>query len=146
LLVHIFPFLFCAVFDPWLTSNPAHIFVSGYFNPVRCSNFCVSHSNLPLDFLFCFNPATPSSMRPFFCPTVASNFYSSWDSAHLTFGPGLLILKLVLNMSCDDLTTPVAAAATAQVKLCPYNEEEPHIWFRLIKAQFAAAGNKLQKL
>jgi hypothetical protein len=46
----------------------------------------------------------------------------------------------------DDLATPVAAAATAQVKLCPYNEEEPHIWFRLIKAQFAAAGIKSQKL
>jgi hypothetical protein len=27
-----------------------------------------------------------------------------------------------------------------------YNEEKPHIWFRLIKAQFAAAGIKLQKL
>jgi hypothetical protein len=46
----------------------------------------------------------------------------------------------------EDLTSPVAAAATAQVKLCPYDEEEPHIWFRLIKAQFAAAGIKSQKL
>ncbi len=27
-------------------------------------------------------------------------------------------------MSRDDLTYPVAAAATAQVKLCPYDEEE----------------------
>jgi hypothetical protein len=41
---------------------------------------------------------------------------------------------------------PVAAAATTQVKLCPYDEEEPHIWFRLIEAQFAAAGIKSQKL
>ncbi len=49
-------------------------------------------------------------------------------------------------MSRDDLTSPVAAAATSQVKLCPYDEEEPHIWFRLIKAQFAAAGIKSQKL
>jgi hypothetical protein len=49
-------------------------------------------------------------------------------------------------MSQDDLTSPVAAAATAQVKLCPYDEEEPHIWFRLIEAQFAAAGIKLQRL
>ncbi len=49
-------------------------------------------------------------------------------------------------MSCDDLTSPVAAAATAQVKLCPYNEEEPHIWFLLIEAKFAAAGIKSQKL
>jgi hypothetical protein len=44
------------------------------------------------------------------------------------------------------LATPVAAAATAQVKLCPYYEEEPHIWFRLIEAQFAAAGIKSPKL
>jgi hypothetical protein len=49
-------------------------------------------------------------------------------------------------MSRDDLTSPVAAATTAQVKLCPYDEEAPHIWFRLIEAQFAAAGIKSQKL
>ncbi len=49
-------------------------------------------------------------------------------------------------MSHEDLTPPVAAAPTSQVKLCPSDEEEPHIWFRLIKAQFAAAGIKLQKL
>jgi hypothetical protein len=42
--------------------------------------------------------------------------------------------------------SPVAAAANSQVKLCPYDEEEPHIWFRLIEAQFAAAGIKSQKL
>jgi hypothetical protein len=49
-------------------------------------------------------------------------------------------------MTHDDLATPVAAAATAQVKLCPYDEEEPHIWFRLIEVQFKAAGIKSQKL
>ncbi len=49
-------------------------------------------------------------------------------------------------MTRDDLTSPVAAAATSQVKLCPYDEEEPHIWFRLIEAQFAAAGIRSQKL
>ncbi len=48
-------------------------------------------------------------------------------------------------MSRDNLTFPVAAA-TPKVKLRPYNEEEPHIWFRLIVAQFAAAGIKSQKL
>jgi hypothetical protein len=32
------------------------------------------------------------------------------------------------------------------LKLCPYNEEEPHIWFRLIEAQFSAAGIRSQKL
>ncbi len=49
-------------------------------------------------------------------------------------------------MTRDNLTSPVAAAATAQVKLCPYNEEELHISFGLIEAQFAAAGIKSQKL
>jgi hypothetical protein len=48
-------------------------------------------------------------------------------------------------MSRDDFTPPVAAA-TAQVKFCRYDEEEPHIWFRLIEAQIAAAGIKPQKL
>jgi hypothetical protein len=49
-------------------------------------------------------------------------------------------------MATNDLVQPVAAAVTSQVKLCPYDESEPHIWFRLIEAQFAAAGIKLQKL
>jgi hypothetical protein len=40
----------------------------------------------------------------------------------------------------------VAAEATSQVKLCPYNEEEPAVWFRLIEVQFTAAGIKSQKL
>jgi hypothetical protein len=49
-------------------------------------------------------------------------------------------------MTSEDLTHPVAAAATSQVKLFLYDEEEPHIWFCLIKAQFAAAGIKSQNL
>ncbi len=49
-------------------------------------------------------------------------------------------------MAQNDLVQPVAAAATSQGKLCPYDEEEPHIWFRLIETQFAAAGIKSQKL
>ncbi len=49
-------------------------------------------------------------------------------------------------MTHDDLTTPVVAAATAQVKLCPYDEEEPHIWFRPIETQFAVAGLRSPKL
>jgi hypothetical protein len=49
-------------------------------------------------------------------------------------------------MTRDDLTHPVTAAATAQVKLCSYDEEEPHIWFCLIEAQFAAVGIRSQKL
>jgi hypothetical protein len=49
-------------------------------------------------------------------------------------------------MTQDNLTNPVAAAATTQVKPFPYDEEEPHIWFRLIEAQFAAAGIRSQNL
>ncbi len=49
-------------------------------------------------------------------------------------------------MTREDLTSPVTAAATSKVKLCPYNEEELHIWFSLIEAQFAAAGIKSQQL
>jgi hypothetical protein len=49
-------------------------------------------------------------------------------------------------MTREDLTHPVAAAATSQVELCPYDEEEVHIWFRLIEAQFAVAGIKSLKL
>jgi hypothetical protein len=49
-------------------------------------------------------------------------------------------------MTPNDLATPAVAAATSQVKLCPYDEEEPHIWFRLIEARFAAAGIRSQKL
>jgi hypothetical protein len=45
----------------------------------------------------------------------------------------------------DDLTTPVTVAATTQVKLCPY-DEEPHIWFHLIEAQFVVAGIRSKKL
>jgi hypothetical protein len=40
----------------------------------------------------------------------------------------------------------VAAAASTQVKLCLYDEGEPAIWFRLIRAQFTTAGIKSQKL
>ncbi len=50
------------------------------------------------------------------------------------------------TMTREDLTHPVTAAATTQVKLCPCDEEEPHIWFRIIEAQFAAAGIRSQKL
>jgi hypothetical protein len=41
-------------------------------------------------------------------------------------------------MTREDLTHPVAAAATTQVKLCPYA--------RLIEAQFAPTGIRSQKL
>jgi hypothetical protein len=49
-------------------------------------------------------------------------------------------------MTRDDRTHPVASATTTQVKLCPFDEEEPHMWFCLIEAQFTAAGIRSQKL
>jgi hypothetical protein len=58
----------------------------------------------------------------------------------------LPILSVSSNMAQNDLVPPVAVAATSQVKLRPYDEEEPNIWFRLIEAQFAAAGIRSQKL
>jgi hypothetical protein len=38
------------------------------------------------------------------------------------------------SISLSDNGQTVAAAATSQVKLCLYNEEEPTIWFRLTEA------------
>jgi hypothetical protein len=49
-------------------------------------------------------------------------------------------------MAQNILVQPVVVAATSQVKLCPYDEEEPHIWFHPIEAQFAAVGIRSQKL
>jgi hypothetical protein len=76
---------------------------------------------------------------------VATRFYSSWDECPTNLKT-LSAFSELSNMSHDDLVHPVAAAATTQVKLCPYNEEEPHIWFHLIEAQFTAVGVKSQKL
>jgi hypothetical protein len=76
---------------------------------------------------------------------VASNFYSSWDECPTNLWT-LPTFSDPANITHEDLTSPVAAAATSQVKLCPCDEEELHIWFCLIEAQFAAAGIKSQKL
>jgi hypothetical protein len=92
--------------------------------------FFVSHSNLLIFVLF--QTATPSSVCSFFCPTVASNFYSSWDECPTNLST-LPVFSDLANMTREDLTSPVASA-TSQVKLCPYDEEEPHIWFLLIEA------------
>jgi hypothetical protein len=73
------------------------------------------------------------------------NFYSSLDECPTNLWI-LPTFSNLANMTREGLTSPVAAAATSQVKLCPYDEEEPHIWFCLIEAQFAAAGIKSQKL
>jgi hypothetical protein len=58
-------------------------------------------------------------------------FNSSWDECPTNLWT-LPTFSNCENITREDLTHPVAAAATSQVKLCPYDEEEPHIWFRLI--------------
>jgi ABC-type Zn uptake system ZnuABC Zn-binding protein ZnuA len=75
---------------------------------------------------------------------VASNFYPLWDECPTNLWT-LPTFSDLENWTREDLASPVAAAATSQVKLCPYDEEEPHIWFRLIEAQIAAAEIKSQK-
>jgi hypothetical protein len=99
-------------------------------------------TNIPI---FCFNPAILLSVHLLFCPTVATNSYSSWAECPSNLWT-LSAFSELSDMSRNDLTNPVTAAATARVKLCPYDEEEPHIWFRLIEVQFAAAGIRSQKL
>jgi hypothetical protein len=76
---------------------------------------------------------------------VAAPFFSSWDEglSTLWISPAISVSS---NMAHNKLIQPVAAAATSQAKFCPYDEEEPYIWFRLIEAQFAAAGIRSQTL
>ncbi len=77
--------------------------------------------------------------------TVASTFLvSSWNSSAVAWAaPSFVLLQSMCHS--DNFQTAVAAA-TSQAKLCTYNEEETAIYFRLIEAQFAAVGNKSQKL
>jgi hypothetical protein len=133
----------CAV-RPWANIQPStHFFYQFFciFTLFISFNFCMSHSDLHSNLLFC----SLLSVRLLFCPTVATNSYSSWDEcpSNLWILPAFSELS---NMSRDDLNRPVVTAATAPVKLCPYDEEEPHIWFHLIEAQFAVAGIRSQKL
>ncbi len=73
---------------------------------------CVCHIQAYNWFLFSSKLATPSSIRPFFCPTVASNSFSSWDKCPSNLWT-LPTFSELANMSRDDLTSPVAAAATS---------------------------------
>jgi nicotinic acid mononucleotide adenylyltransferase len=76
---------------------------------------------------------------------VASQFLlSSWEQ-FLAIAWVCPLFVFSHNVSESDNGQTVAAAATSQVKLCPYNEEEQAIWFHLIEVQLAAAGIKSQK-
>ncbi len=92
-----------------------------------------------------FNPATPSSIRPIFRLTVVSSFYSSWDECSSNLWT-LSTFSETSIMSGEDLTTPVAAAATAQVKLCPYDEEEPHILVPPHQGPVCSSRDQITKL
>jgi hypothetical protein len=98
---------------------------------------CVSHSNLLIFVL--------SQTRHIFVSSSNLLLYSGFQFIFFVGQVPNKPLDFAI-LTREDLTSPVAAAATSQVKLCPYDEEEPHIWFRLIEAQFAAAGIKSQKL
>jgi hypothetical protein len=65
---------------------------------------------------------------------------------YLFFCVNKSVKKTYLQPSNKSLEVGQLAAATAQVKLCLYNEEEPAIWFHPIEAQFTEAGIKSQKL
>jgi hypothetical protein len=57
---------------------------------------------------------------------VAAIFCSSWDECPTNLWT-LPVFSDFPNMALNDLVQPLAAAVTSQVKLCPYDEEEPHI-------------------
>jgi hypothetical protein len=76
---------------------------------------------------------------------VATNFYSSWNEWPTNLWT-LPAFSEPPNMNRDNQTTPVALTATTQAKVCPYDEEELHIWFRLIEAQFVVAGIRSKKV
>jgi hypothetical protein len=125
-------------------STPAHIFVSVILTLFALTFLGVSHSNLHSVFVL-FQTCHTFINSSIFSLTMASNSYSSWDECPSNLWT-LPTFSELANMTRDDLISPVIAAATAQVKLCPYDEEEPHIWFRLIEAQFAATGIKSQEV
>jgi hypothetical protein len=77
-------------------------------------------------------------------PVAASFFCFPWEDLNLTTWAAPTFTTSP-NMSLE-VGQPVAAIATTQVKLCPYDEEELAIRFHLIKAQFASVGIKTQNL
>jgi hypothetical protein len=49
------------------------------------------------------------------------------DFANISELANMTPFSKLANMTRGDLTSSVTAAAAAQVKLCPYDKEEPHI-------------------
>ncbi len=77
--------------------------------------------------------------------TVALGFFCSpWEDLHLATWSAPTFTTSP-NMSVE-IGQPVAASAMTQLKRYPNDEEEPAIWFRLMKTQSAEAGIKSQKV
>jgi hypothetical protein len=129
LILHcLLPFSFnCAdstvqVTDPGPSPTQCSHSYSGRFNPIRSFQ-------VVFVIFFLYKPALFSSS--FLCAPsfiVAAIFCSSWDECPTNLWT-LPLFSDFPNMAPNDLVQPVAAAVTSQVKLCPYAEEEPHIWF-----------------
>ncbi len=125
----------CTCFDPGPAPDPALI-------------FCIRFLNLNSVRSFCFvrvisRPTEHFSVKTLFCPTVATVFYFSWECPTNLWT--LPVFPELPNMAHSDLVQPMAAATTTQVKLCPYDKEEPPIWFHLIEAQFCSCGHQILK-
>jgi hypothetical protein len=136
----------CTVFDPGLPSNPAHRFSIRFLPLTLFVHFilCVSYFDIQILFSVQSLPR-PSYFCAQFCPTMATIFCSSWDECPTTLWT-VPAFSEPATMTREDLTHPVAAAATTLVKLCPYDEEEPHIWFCLIEACSQQQGSDPKSL
>ncbi len=72
----------------------------------------------------------------FLLPPWDSPLVTSWEAP--IYHPSLMAQQVSHDLA--------AVAAPSLVKLGPYDEDEPVIWFHLIEAQFAAAEIQTQKL
>ncbi len=127
----------CTLFRLWADTQPSTPFLSGfYFNPVQSPNVVHVIFDHRKNIFFVHVLILPDSGCSIFFLLGRRSLNT------LDFTCFFYSFQHVKN----DLAQPVAAAATSQVKLCPYDEEEPHIWFRLIEEQFAMAGIRSQKL
>jgi hypothetical protein len=130
------------VFDLGHTPDPALILESGFqtLNLFALFILCMSYPDIRNIFL----------SKPYFCLCFCVHHFAlQWlpdfiplgTNALQTFGLSQLSLSFPTCLVTFWFTLSLRQQTT-QVKLFPYDEEEPHNWFRLIKAQFAAAGIK----
>ncbi len=101
-------------------STPAHIVVSVILTLFAHTFLCVSNSNLHLIFVLIqtfYTSVNLSILLPY------SGFQFLFFLEQVPNKPLDFVNFFELaNITHEDLTSPVAAAATAEVKLCPYNK------------------------